>query len=326
MGIRVVRFKKENKEQWGVISGEDRILVLKGDYASLKDFLEEGIKEAKVLKDETNGEWILLNEVELLSPVTKPCRIVCQGANYTSHRTEAGLEAARPPFNMFFSKADSSLCGANSEIVRPEHVKLLDYEIELGLVIGKDISGPIDVTDDNLHQYVVGLVIVNDVSARDIQMSQGQWLKGKSYRTFGPTGPFLYLLDKDEVSKIHELELKLWVNNELRQSANTNQLLFKPAETLTEISEIMDLSKGDLILTGTTGGVALNLSSEIVGQVSNPAVPFQQKMDLLLESQLKHGKYLKDGDIIRCQIKSEDGIINLGEQINKVISNISIQV
>ena len=101
---------------------------------------------------------------------------------------------------MIFSKADSSLCGAYTEIIRPAHVQLLDYEIELGLVIGTEITEPVEVTDENLHQFVAGLVIFNDVSARDVQLLQGQWLKGKSYRTFGPTGPYFYLLDQDEMT------------------------------------------------------------------------------------------------------------------------------
>ena len=103
--------------------------------------------------------------------------------------------------------------------------------------MGSEITEPVEVTDENLHQFVAGLVIFNDVSARDIQLIQGQWLKGKSYRTFGPTGPYFYLLDQDEMNSIYDLELNLWVNDELRQSANTNQLLFKPAETITELSE-----------------------------------------------------------------------------------------
>lgn len=318
MGIQVVRFVKEEKEQWGVVSG-DKILVLKGLYRNLAHFLDEGIEEARNIKNQGNAESISLNEVTILSPVTQPARVVCQGVNYSSHRAEAGLEAARPPFNMIFSKADSSLCGANTEIVRPNHVKLLDYEVELGLVIGANITEPVEVTDENLHLYIAGLVIVNDVSARDVQLSQGQWLKGKSYRTFGPTGPYLYLLDKEEIPLIHDLELQLWVNDELRQSANSNQLLYKPAVTLTELSEIMDLSKGDLILTGTAGGVALNLSPEVMDQISSLDVSGQRKLELLVECQFNSEKYLKDGDIIRCQIKSRDGVIDLGEQINKVV-------
>lgn len=318
MGIQIVRFEKGNKEQWGVVSG-DKILILEDSYSTLAQFLEEGIEKARKLIAEGSDQSIALNDVTLLSPVTKPARIVCQGANYSSHRAEAGLEASKPPFNLIFGKADSSLCGPYANIVRPSHVQLLDYEIELGLVIGKEISNPVEVTEENLHQYVAGLVIFNDISARDVQLTQGQWLKGKSYRTFGPTGPFLYLLDPEETPLIHELELKLWVNDELRQSANTNQLIFKPTETLTELSEIMDLSKGDLLITGTTGGVALNLTPEVLVKISNLTLPDQERYNTLLDSQLKSDKYLKDGDVIRLQIKSSDGTIDLGEQINKVV-------
>lgn len=320
MGIQIVRFEKESKEHWGVVS-DDRIIVLKDSYSSLAQFLENGVDEARQVKEDKLAESISFKEITFLSPVTKPARIICQGANYSSHRAEAGLEAVRPPFNLIFSKADSSLCGAYSEIIRPSNIQLLDYEVELGLVIGTEITSSVEVTDNNLHKYVAGLVIFNDISARDIQLSEGQWMKGKSYRTFGPTGPFLYLLDQDEISTIHDLELKCWVNEELRQSTNTKQLLFKPAETLTELSAIMDLSKGDLLITGTTGGVALNLSPELIGQISNPVLSHQQKLDLLLESQLQNGKYLVDGDIIKCQIRSTDGAIDLGEQINEVVGN-----
>jgi 2-keto-4-pentenoate hydratase/2-oxohepta-3-ene-1,7-dioic acid hydratase in catechol pathway len=321
MGIKVVRFEKEQKEQWGVVSG-DQIRLLSGTYQSLADFLEHGKEEARTINAQGNTECVALNDVTILSPVTKPARIICQGVNYSEHRAETGMEASRAPFNMIFSKADSSLCGATSEIVRPRDVKLLDYELELGLVIGTEISEASDITDENLHQYITGLVIVNDVSARDVQLSQGQWLKGKSYRTFCPTGPYLYLLDKEELPLLHDLELNLWVNDELRQSANSNQLLYKPAETLTELSEIMDLSPGDLIVTGTAGGVALNLTPQVLELLSNMAIPYQQKLDLLEEGQLISGKYLKDGDVIRCQIRSSNGLIDLGEQINKVVPSI----
>ncbi|WML27423.1 fumarylacetoacetate hydrolase family protein [Neobacillus sp. OS1-33] len=318
MGIKVVRFEHKQKEQWGVVSGE-QIHLLSGTYQSLADFLEHGKDEARAINKQKNTEFVPLNEVTILSPVTKPARIVCQGVNYSEHRSETGMDAARAPFNLIFSKADSSLCGATSEIVRPSGVKLLDYELELGLVIGTEISEASDITDENLHQYIAGLVIVNDVSARDVQLSEGQWLKGKSYRTFCPTGPYFYLLEKEELPLIHDLELNLWVNDELRQSANSNQLLYKPAETLTELSGIMDFSPGDLIVTGTAGGVALSLTPQVLELLSNMAIPYQQKLDLLEKGQLISGKYLKDGDVIRCQIKSANGVIDLGEQMSKVV-------
>lgn len=320
MGLQIVRFEKENVEQWGVVKG-DKIFTLQGEYNSLAQFLDNGKEEARNAYEQESGETVALDEVTILSPVTKPARIVCQGANYSSHRAESGMDAKKPPFNLIFSKADSSLTGAYSDIIRPDHVQLLDYEIELGLIIGTEITGPVEVTEDTLHQFVAGLVIFDDVSARDVQLLQGQWLRGKSYRTFGPTGPYFYLLDQEEIPLIHDLEIKLWVNDELRQSANTNQLLFKPAETITELSEIMDLSKGDLIVTGTTGGVAMNLSPDELGKVSNLTIPYDEKTNIMLESQLKLKNYLKEGDVIRCSIKSADGTIDLGEQVNKVVSS-----
>jgi 2-keto-4-pentenoate hydratase/2-oxohepta-3-ene-1,7-dioic acid hydratase in catechol pathway len=318
MGLQIVRFKKENVERWGVVKG-DKIFILQDSYNSLAQFLDNGKEEARKLYEQESGETASLSEVTFLSPVTTPARILCQGANYSSHRAESGLEAKKPPFNMIFGKADSSLCGAYTEIIRPDHVQLLDYEIELGLIIGSEITKQVEVTEENLHQFIAGLVIFNDVSARDIQLPQGQWLKGKSYRTFGPTGPYFYLLDQEEIPLIYDLDIKLWVNDELRQSVNTNQLLFKPAETIKELSEIMDLSKGDLIVTGTTGGVAMNLSPDEMSKVSNLITPYEEKVNIMLESQLKIGNYLKDGDVIRCSIKSADGTIDLGEQVNKVV-------
>ena len=318
MGTRIVRFEKDNVEKWGVaLDGE--ILVLEDSYSSLNDFLENGKEKSIEIGKLGNGEKISINEVTLLSPVTWPSKVVCQGANYSSHRVESGMEASKPPFNLIFGKDISSLCGANSEIVRPKHVEFLDYEIELGLVIGKNINKVEQVTEENLSEFVVGLVIVNDVSARDVQLLEGQWLKGKSYRTFGPTGPYLYLLDNEEYSHIKDLELNLWVNDELRQSANTNQLLFKPAETITELSTIMDFAVGDLIITGTTGGVAMSLSPDVMGKVSSLSVPFKEKTELFFKTQKLVNNYLKDGDVIRTQIKSTDGRIDLGEQQNKVV-------
>lgn len=319
MGLSVVRFETKGDAKWGVFKN-DQIYVLKGSYDTLTHFLNEGVDEAKFVYTTEDAEILSFEDVRVLSPVTAPARVVCQGANYASHREEAGLAADRPPFNLIFTKADSSLCGAYDDIVRPKHVQLLDYEVELGLVIGKEITGPVEVTAENLHEFVAGFVIVNDVSARDVQLPQGQWLKGKSYRTFGPTGPILYLLDKEDGPKVHDLDVRLWVNDELRQHANTTQLLYKPEETLIELSQTMNLSIGDLLLTGTPGGVALHLTKEVMDQIMNPFFPGDKKMMLLMESQKKLSNYLKDGDVIRCEISSPDGGISLGKQVNHVVS------
>ncbi|MFC7364166.1 MULTISPECIES: fumarylacetoacetate hydrolase family protein [Bhargavaea] len=317
MGIKLVRFEDQGTNKWGVVDGEN-VKVLNNSSKTLAEFLENGQAEAREAVGNDTLQTVAFSEITLLSPVTKPAKIICQGANYSTHREEAGMEAKRPPFNMIFDKANSSLAGAYDTVVSPEHVKLLDYEIELGLVIGKDITEETAVTDDNLHEYLAGIVIANDVSARDVQLVQGQWLKGKSYRTFCPTGPYLYLLDKEDIPNIHNLELKLWVNDEIRQEANTEQLLFKPAETIAELSGVMDFDTGDMILSGTTGGVALNLTPELLATVSNPTIDANHRLEVLVEAQSKSGRYLKDGDVIRASIKSPDGKIDLGEQKNKV--------
>ncbi|CAM4324378.1 fumarylacetoacetate hydrolase family protein [Lacicoccus alkaliphilus] len=319
MGLKIVRYKKDGDLRWGVLSGE-QILDVENDSGTLAEFLKEGVDQARATLDEPPSDTVDLKEAVLASPVTRPANIVCQGANYSSHRQESGMTADRPEFNLIFGKADSALCSHDSDVIRPAGVKLLDYEIELGLIIGNDISGPVDVTNENLHHHVAGLVIMNDISARDVQLPEGQWLRGKSYRTFAPAGPFLYILDEDEYPKIHDLELNLWVNDELRQSANTNQLLFKPEETLTELSRVMDFSPGDVLLTGTPGGVAMNLSKADLEAATKITSPLSGKVEGFLDAQTDNTDYLKDGDVIRASIKSTDASIDLGEQKNKVVA------
>ena len=319
MGMQIVRYKGNDGIRWGVLSG-DRIHHIENDASTLAGFLKTGPDQARTALQDDQTETSALNAVELLSPVTKPSTITCQGANYSSHREESGMTADRPEFNLIFGKADSALCSHDSDVIRPEGVNFLDYEIELGLIIGNEISRPVEVTNENLHRYVAGLVIMNDISARDIQLPEGQWLRGKSYRTFAPAGPYLYILDQDEYPKIHDLELNLWVNDELRQSANTNQLLFKPEETLTELSGVMDFSPGDILLTGTPGGVAMNLTKEDMEAAAKITAPLSEKVKVFNASQADNPNYLKDGDVIRAAIKSRDDSIDLGEQKNRIIS------
>ncbi|WDL95499.1 fumarylacetoacetate hydrolase family protein [Alicyclobacillus sp. ALC3] len=313
MGIQVVRFRDSQGIRWGTVAG-DEIHVIPGGYPTLADMLA-----SRGQVTWSGDETVKRTDVTWLSPVTVPSRIVCQGANYSSHRAEAGFEPQRPDFNLIFMKADSSLTGAESEIVRPEGVRLLDYEVEVGLVIKSPLTKRTVVTAENFLEYVAGIVIANDVSARDVQLLEGQWLKGKSFRTFCPTGPYLYLFDEGEAAVVHNLELKLFVNGELRQSAHTSQLLFKPEETLTELSGVMDLAPGDLILTGTPGGVALNLKPDELSVLSNSTVAYAEKEGVLLSSQSKRTQYLSAGDEVVCEVKTLDGRVDLGVQRNRVV-------
>ena len=318
MGIKLVHYKQDHATKWGVLV-DDVIRVISQDFETLKELLNNREIIAETANDES-VDTVNLSAVELLSPVTRPAQIVCQGVNYGDHRLETGYEAQKPDYNTIFIKFDRAITGPYSDVVKPEFVQLLDYEVELGLVIGKEITEKTEITADNISDYIAGLVIVNDISARDIQKTHGQWLKGKSYETFMPTGPYLYLLDVEEVPKILDVDIKLWVNDKLRQDSNTEALLFKPAETLTELSELVSFNVGDVLSTGTPGGVALNVNRQLALELADPAIPYSEKLENFVQSQLTEGHhFLQDGDIIKSEIKSADGTIDLGTQINKVV-------
>lgn len=311
MGIPLVYFQQNEQKQWGILESEWIHAI--GTFPSFQDLLAHKDELSELKKDSYS-----LEKVKILSPITDAQKIVCQGVNYSDHRQEGGYDAAKPSYNMIFSKSISSLTGPYDTVIKPKHVQLLDYEIELGLVIGKEISQSVDVTDENLHEYVAGLVIANDISARDIQIPQEQWEKGKSYRTFCPVGPILYLIEPSDIPVLHNLELKLWVNGELRQQNNTENLLYKPAETLTELSGVMDFNVGDLLLTGTPSGVAVTSPPPIVQNLLGLLLPKEKKMNLFVNGQKKNPNYLKNNDVIRASIRSKSGEIDLGMQINQV--------
>jgi 2-keto-4-pentenoate hydratase/2-oxohepta-3-ene-1,7-dioic acid hydratase in catechol pathway len=223
------------------------------------------------------GPDLRMADVTLLSPVTAPCRVICQGANYRQHMVESGLNPDEKAFNMFFEKSDASVAPPVGEVVRPSHVRLLDYEIELGLVMGAAVTAGRPVTPEDLPGLIFGLVIANDISARDVQLPQMQFFKGKSYRGFCPVGPYLTIPDRAEFALIDDLLLTLSVNGEVRQRDSTRNLVFGPAETLAELTTFSDLSPGDLILTGTPAGVGpmragqtVSVTVDGLGTLTNP--------------------------------------------------------
>lgn len=313
MGIYIVRFEKDEKTLWGVKKGS-RIIPISNE-ETLQDFIQYQLDEARRKVEEENVESISMDDVKLLAPVT-PKAIICQGVNYSHHREETGIDVKKPPFNLIFTKAISSITGPNDAIVRPEHVKLLDYEIELGLVLKKEIHSETEISEENLFDYILGIVIANDISARDVQFMETQWLKGKSYRTFCPVGPYLYILDQDEIDELFDLNLQLTVNGEIRQQASTSQLLYKPVETLNELAQMMDLSPGDLLLTGTPGGVAMQFSPEEMHMLSSLSTSYEKKKEIL--ESVDSTPYLQEGDVIEAKIFSSKGI-DLGRQRNVVV-------
>jgi len=259
------------------------------------------------------GPDLRLEDLTLLSPVTAPCRVICQGANYRQHMIESGLNPDEKTFNMFFEKSEASVARPVGEVVRPSHVRLLDYEIELGLVIGAEVTAGRTVTPEDLPGLVFGLVIANDISARDVQLPQMQFFKGKSYRGFCPVGPYLTIPDRAEFALIDDLLLTLAVNGKVRQQDSTKNLVFKPAETLEELTTFSDLSPGDLILTGTPAGCALRVPPAPVRRLMQ-LLPERVQWKAFVKAQQKRPTYLQPGDRMTLTIRSADGRLDLGEQ------------
>ena len=232
---------------------------------------------------------------------------------------ESGVDPDQKRFNMFFEKSDASITSAKGDVRRPAHVNLLDYEVELGLVFGKPIKGPISVTTSTYHEYIFGLVIANDVSARDVQIPETQFFKGKSYRSFCPMGPYLTALEGDDHRYIENITLRLWVNGALRQQDSSANMVNKPAETLTEMSRFTDMDPGDVLLTGTPAGCALRPPKPIMQRVARALFDEATIWKKFKENQAKRPEYLKPGDVMTAEIASEDGRLNLGRQENRIV-------
>lgn len=313
MGVSTVHYQHEGQDRWGVLIGT-QIYPLEGQFPSLANFLLRGLKTARALAAAPQGEALSLEAVSLLSPVTDPCQIICQGKNYAAHALETGVKPEERTYNLLFSKAASSLAPPQGILRRPEGVRLLDYEVELGLVVGKTVRQPTVITPETLTSVIAGLVISIDATARDVQVSHGQWFRGKSYRGLCPTGPVLYLLDHADQAELAQLQLTLSVNGEIRQQALTGQMIFPPADTLSELSEILDLHVGDLVLTGTPGGVAMQMAPGWKVRLSHILYSEQQLREKFIAAQLQSGRFLQDGDRIEATIRSVDGRIDLGTQ------------
>ena len=315
MSLNVVRYEHENRARWGVLR-DGAITPVPAEFASTGDFVR-GTTVAELAA--LNGTTISLAQVKLLSPVTRDQRFVCQGANYRQHMIESGMDPDVKNYNMIFTKAPSSIVAADSDVVRPSAVRFLDYEIELGLVIRRPIIGAAEVTDANLHDFVAGAVIVNDYSARDVQIPQTQFYKGKSFRTFGPVGPVLCLLEPNDIPRLKSLELRLTVNGEVRQNDTTANLVYGPAETLTELSGVHDFAPGDLLSTGTPSGCALTVPSPAKQRIA-ALLPEKTKWDLFFKAQAARPQYLKPGDVVEAWIRSAEGTIDLGVQRNRIVA------
>lgn len=267
--MRLLQFKKEQETRLGICTDKGVLDVkalnnlfalnapLTMDELIIKG--EEGIYTLKelLLQSTSNGISSLFlrdEDLQILPIVKKPEKIICVGLNYLPHIKEANMDIPQSP--VLFSKFNNSLASHNEKIKLPPTAEKYDYEAELVLVIGKEAH---NVDKQEALSYVFGYSVGNDFSARDLQMRTGQWLLGKTLDQFAPVGP--YLVTADEINQ-SDLDISCKVNGEVRQSANTKDMLFDCASLISYISQYMTLKPGDIIFTGTPEGVILGYSEE----------------------------------------------------------------
>jgi len=259
---------------------DDMVLFLQGGGEAL-----QAAQEALAYTGKTGprGERLLWAEedVELLAPVPRPTKIICIGLNYKDHAAESGAELPVEP--VLFSKYPTAVVGPGQAIRLPEMSKEVDYEAELAFVIG---TGGKNIPAEKALDHVAGYTCFNDISARDLQFRDGQWMKGKTPDTFAPTGPAL--VTADEVGDPGKLAIKLELNGQVMQSSNTDQLIFPVPELIAFLSRLVTLEPGDVVATGTPSGV---------GFARKPPV------------------FLKDGDTVTVEIEK------LGRLTNPVVAD-----
>jgi 2-keto-4-pentenoate hydratase/2-oxohepta-3-ene-1,7-dioic acid hydratase in catechol pathway len=324
MGTSVVKYTSGDagRSAWGVLRG-GAIYPLEKQYSDHREVMSAYNSDRDGFVAASGDDPIPTGSVRFSSPISRDVQLFCQGLNYADHRSESGVWAAGSGENLIFMKAGSSICGANETILRPRGCKLLDYEIELALVLSRDICATTVITESELPEYVGGLVLCNDVSARDIMFgsSMMQWFRGKSQRTFCPMGPVLYLMDEADFRQLYTLQLTLTLNGEVKQCASTDLLIHRPAPTLSDISTFADIRAGDCLLTGTPGGVLaganLKVALAVILNMKNDA----NRRKKFTQAQLARTRFLEPGDILELSIRTPDGAIDLGRQRNNIADN-----
>jgi len=218
------------------------------------EFLGAGPKALLAMQELVNSgrACIALNEVKLNAPVPRPGKYLGIALNYADHIAETGRD--QPEYPSFFTKQSTCVTGCGDAIHRPKVSDKLDYEGELAFVIGKRCR---HVPVNKAHQVIAGFTIANDVSVRDWQMRSPTLMIGKSFDTCGPLGP--WIVTPDELPDPHNLTIKTWIDNELRQDGNTRQMIFNCYEMIAYLSQAMTLEPGDVITTGTPGGVGVKM-------------------------------------------------------------------
>ena len=253
--MKLVRFTHANSTRIGVVDGDEIV-----DLAEVKPelpgamvpFLERGVEALDAAREATEGRRgrIPLAKVRLEAPVERPPKFLAIGLNYADHIEESGME--RPKFPTFFNKQSTCVTGPYDPIHLPRVSEALDYEGELGLVIGRRCR---HVPRERASEVIAGYLIVNDVSVRDWQFKAPTMTLGKSFDTHGPIGP--WIVTPDEIGDPHALSLRTWVNGELRQDSNTKHLLYDCYDQVETLSTVCTLEPGDVLSTGTPSGVGM---------------------------------------------------------------------
>ena len=225
------------------------------------------------------GLFTPLEKVRLRPPLLRPGKIVCVGLNYESHRAEQGIQTPARP--IFFLKSNNTICGLGDPILLPPNSHQVDFEAEFAVVIGKRGKA---ILEEKVFEHIAGYTILNDVSARDLQIGDKQWFRGKSCDTFAPLGPSI--VTKDEIPDPHALGISLTLNGKTMQNSNTSDLIFKIPFLVSYLSQSLTWEPGDLLSTGTPGGVGhhrkppvhlhsgdtVSITVERIGTLTNPVV------------------------------------------------------
>ncbi len=251
--MKLLRYGDAGHEQPGMLDNDGKIRDLSGVVDDINgDVLTDaGLDKLKAVDASSLPQ--VSTQTRLGPPIANPGKILCIGLNYAKHAKESGMAAPAEP--VLFMKSTTSASGPNDNIVKPPHSTKLDWEVELGIVIGKRARY---VEETDALDYVAGYCVVNDVSERAFQLDgTGQWVKGKSADTFCPFGP--YITTRDEVIDPQTLNVWLDVNGERKQQGNTDDMIFTCAHIISYVSRYMTLEPGDIIPTGTPHGVGIGL-------------------------------------------------------------------
>lgn len=263
----------------GLLQDDSIFDLASAGFSDAVDAIRQGAEALRRAAEAGKGQRVPAAQAQLLAPIPRPPRIFCVGLNYRDHAVESKMEIPKVP--TIFIKLPSAVVGPDAEVRIPSMTRQPDYEVEFAIVIGKPGRR---IVAEKWQEHVFGYTILNDVSARDVQLSTSQWILGKSFDTFCPIGPAI--VTKDEIADPHALDIRMTIAGEVLQHSNTRELIFKAPELIAYISAVTQLEAGDIISTGTPAGVGLGrnpqrwlkpgevMTAEVegIGWLTNPVV------------------------------------------------------